>query len=546
MASILEVDQLQLPGYRLTGEGGTPGQFMRAGEDGTAAWATPEAGLPEQSGHEGDVLSTDGSSASWTAPPSGTSVTAVASGSIEDGSTVVLNSDGTVSMVSTMVSVAGNASGVVEVWDVQCCFDEGSGKLIVTYVRRAELEEDLNGFAVLGTVSGGSISFGTPVMFNPEWGVSPESDDGNTNIIYDATNGKVVIIWGAMEWGGSWGMAMWGIVGSVSGDTLQFGDAVVMKEDIFPSMMNTVYRPQTGQVINTVNCEGDQYYCVGTVSGNIITFGPCTKDLHKRDAYSAYDTLNDRLVTVYNMWYEPDGESYWYGVVVSAISGNELSKGAEIPLAAGDYGDALCCFDQTAGKTVIVYQARVGQTWMGVVATTSGESVTFGDAYELPCQDGVRGMSYSSAAGRVVIEYDEALYFVDIDGETMTCRPAGSVNGNLPRGFAFSTGSDLMAHAYVDAGDIAMAIVGRVTPEGIAFESSNITAENFLGIASAACGDGGEATVATVGSSASNLSGLTAARKHYVQNDGSLGVVPADPAVYAGLALSPSVLLLKG
>ena len=64
--------------------------FVTAAEFNTA--------LPDQTGNAGKFVTTDGTNASWdVASPS---LTAIATGTLSDGSTVIVNSDGTVSVVS--------------------------------------------------------------------------------------------------------------------------------------------------------------------------------------------------------------------------------------------------------------------------------------------------------------------------------------------------------------------------------------------------------------------------------------------------------------
>ena len=54
------------------------------------------------------------------------------------------------------------------------------------------------------------------------------------------------------------------------------------------------------------------------------------------------------------------------------------------------------------------------------------------------------------------------------------------------------------------------------------------------------------ATVNLQGSTASNVSGLTAGNTYYVQTDGTLSTSAGSPSVEAGKALSSTSILLKG
>ena len=96
--------------------------------------------------------------------PVGGEVRAVASGALANGDTVVVNADGTVSVVDVEDQAVG--SPVVfesaSSSDMSATFDSSSNKVVIAY------RDDGNsnyGTAIVGTVSGTSISFGTAVVF---------------------------------------------------------------------------------------------------------------------------------------------------------------------------------------------------------------------------------------------------------------------------------------------------------------------------------------------------------------------------------------------
>ena len=114
----------------------------------------------------------------------------VASGTIPNGATVVINTDGTVGIV-TQTGSATPSAGTPVVFESantsysSAAYDSNSGKVVIAYRDSANSEY---GTAIVGTVSGTSISFGTPVVFNN----ASTSYPGST---FDSTNGKVVIVY---------------------------------------------------------------------------------------------------------------------------------------------------------------------------------------------------------------------------------------------------------------------------------------------------------------------------------------------------------------
>ena len=143
----------------------------------------------------------------------------VASGTIESGISVVVNSDGTVSAVSetsgteSIGSEVQFESGAI----VNNCsaYDTANDRIVIAYRDNGNSNY---GTAVVGTVSGTSISFGTPVVFLT-------ANFAHTSMTFDSVNNKIVIAF--MDVGNSnYGT---GIVGTVSGTSISFGTKVVFE-----------------------------------------------------------------------------------------------------------------------------------------------------------------------------------------------------------------------------------------------------------------------------------------------------------------------------
>lgn len=119
------------------------------------------------------------------------------------------------------------------------------------------------GTAVVGTVSGTSISFGTPVVFNA-------SAMNYVDITFDSTNDKVVI-------GFNTNNSTRAVVGTVSGTSISFGSVVTIYDggsnqvridyDPTNNLVSTVFRAS-----NLANSPGVQI--LGRVSGTSLTTFP--------------------------------------------------------------------------------------------------------------------------------------------------------------------------------------------------------------------------------------------------------------------------------
>ena len=81
---------------------------------------------------------------------------------------------------------------------------------------------------------------------------------------------------------------------------------------------------------------------------------------------------------------------------------------------------------------------------------------------------------------------------------------------------------------------------GTIGGEGV----TNLTADNFLGISDGVYASGATATIQLSGVVDDAQSGLTTGSTYYIQPNGSLATTPGTPSVFAGTALSATTLLI--
>ena len=97
-------------------------------------------------------------------------------------------------------------------------------------------------------------------------------------------------------------------------------------------------------------------------------------------------------------------------------------------------------------------------------------------------------------------------------------------------------------HIFYNNADSSM----QVNPVEVATYATNVTTDNYCGIADADYADGATATIQTVGAVDDAQSGLTPGETYFVQDDGSLGTSAggAGSRAIAGLALTATNLLI--
>jgi len=102
-------------------------------------------------------------------------------------------------------------------------------------------------------------------------------------------------------------------------------------------------------------------------------------------------------------------------------------------------------------------------------------------------------------------------------------------------------GSFILAYGQDTAQDLHYARAGEAGSQSV-----QLTADNFVGVSTAAYADTATASITLQGGLSTNQTGLTAGSTYYVRTDATLSSTAGSPSVTAGKALSATKLLLKG
>jgi len=192
------------------------------------------------------------------------------------------------------------------------------------------------GTAIVGTVSGTDITFGSEVVFDgnngSEW----------TAATFDSSNNKVVIFYQDDT-----DTETNAIVGTVSGTSISFGTAVQVLDG------NNVYHNATfNSTANTVlvvlqeETTEDIELFIGTVSGTSISFGTALKVAeHAAQVAVVYDTNTQKSVVFYD---DDDDSSKGKGVVVT-VNGTNLTPENYVGISNGAYSNGATATIQISG-----------------------------------------------------------------------------------------------------------------------------------------------------------------------------------------------------
>ncbi len=351
--------------------------------------------------------------------PAGSSVKSadfVAQGTLASGVTVGLRSDGKVEAISSSSVTEQLGSAVVfesaSSGFTAATFDSVNNKVVIAYQDNGNSNY---GTAVVGTVSGTSISFGTPVLFE-------SATIYYASTTFDSNSNKVVIAY--RDAGNSnYGTA---IIGTVSGTSISFGSAVVF-ETANAGYESVVFDSNSNKIVIAYRDEGNSSSgtaIVGTVSGTSISFGSAVVfNAGTTSPISAtFDSNSNKVVIAY-----PDSGNSGYGTaIVGTVSGTSISFGSEVVYeSANTNGNVSAVFDSSNNKVVIAYPDNGNSSYgTAIVGTVSGTSISFGSptvfesayAYQISA-------TFDSNANKVVVAY------TDIGNSSYGTLAVGTVSG---------------------------------------------------------------------------------------------------------------------
>jgi hypothetical protein len=471
-------------------------------------------------------------------------VRAIASGALTDGASVVINSDGTVSVISSSSGTQSLGTSVVyesanQTFYNAPVYDANAQKVVIGYADGGNANK---GTAVVGTVSGTSITFGTPVVFE-------EGSPYYLSAVYEPNAQKVVFSY--RDTGNS--NAGTSIVGTVSGTTITFGTAAVY--DSGGSYFNEmVYHPDAQKVVITYRDIGNSNYgtaVVGTVSGTSISFGTPTvfESADTRNMSLAYEPNEQKVVVAY----EDSGSSGYGTAIVGTVSGTSISFGSAVVYESASTEDQRIVYDPDAQKVVIFYQDEGdGDKGVAIVGTVSGSSISFGT----PVIFNTAATSFITATYNTVAKSITVTYQDGLSGERELV--IGTVSGtsiSFTSSLVVYSGSTDHARAVYDSNEKVVIIAyqdqgnsnyGTAIAFRTAYEDTNLTSENFIGFSDGAFADTDSAVINTANTIDRNQSSLTAGQTYFVQTDGTLGLTADDPSVTAGTAISSTDIIVKG
>jgi len=379
-------------------------------------------------------------------------------------------------------------------------FDSSNNKIVVAY----KDDSNQHGTCAVGTVSGTSISWGTPVVF-------AAASTSYVDVTFDSSNNKVVIVYSDVA-NSEYGTA---IVGTVSGTSISFGSEVVFASAA-TVYIKAGFDSNANKVVVAYSDNGNSSYgtaIVGTVSGTSISFGTevvvdSTGSLSAAFGGFVFDSTNNKVVIPYSI---AGGATYG---IVGTVSGTSISFGTRVAIGSVSGQNLSVAFDSNAGKVVINYRDANNSDYTGsVVGTVSGTSISFGTELVIEEVHNLGATTFDSSDNKIIFFYKSS---------SLGYYRIGTVSGtSISYGSAVSLISNNLAYmaATFDSNQNTSVVVYK-----------DIGNSNY-----------GTAKGLQVSGAYPNLVPNTT---YYVQDDGTLSTTSS--SVTAGKAIANTTLLLKG
>ena len=479
----------------------------------------------------------------------------VADGGITSGKPVILTAAGKVTQVGesagseTLGSPVDAIGAAAKGYGMSTVYDAASGKMVLVYV----LNSDTDVYAVVGTISGTTISWGTPVTVS-----GAITADNWPQICYDSDTEQVIIAYQVQS------AQTYVITGKVSGTTISFGTAVSVDATANAVDFTVSYNTSDGKglVIYGLPYEGSNAgrAKVITVTGTSISLGAVNNwdtGAGGNDDYfsSCYDANAGKIVFA-----KKDGDNQGRAAVFT-ISGTTVSAGTFVNYTdSSNVTNTSITYDSTAQKVVTATRQTTTTYGYAAVGTVSGTSISFGTPVAFNSADVVAASvccAYGGDSANVTNilftpTTDNYLYYINgtVSGTSISFNTearAYSDNATSPRaGISTATSGKVLFiinPSSTVGGLIDNYIYGAVLQNVVT--TTNLTSTNLLGIASAAILDTATGTINTWGSRNEVQTSLTIASDYYVQSDGTITTASASPAQLIGEAITATQINIK-
>jgi hypothetical protein len=283
-------------------------------------------------------------------------------------------------------------------------FDDGGPTTGISLVHDPDSSKIITAFCtttlhgIVGTVSGTGITYGTAVQAN-------SNNSGDANILYDTANDKVVVMYQNGNTG--YGEA---VVGTVSGTSISWGSVVVWNS-AGTSGLSAAYDTNAGKVLAAWRSSGTAYGIVGTVSGTSISFGSSATIFsggNLQETRMVYDTNAQK--SVFTVRDASPHKGYAMVLTISGTDVTSGSSVEFLSSEVTNQSTALA-YNSTDNNVVIAYgKAGDSNNGFLAIGTISGTSISFAGETKFSSsnQTNYVKLAYKSSGNMLGIVYNDS------------------------------------------------------------------------------------------------------------------------------------------
>ena len=482
----------------------------------------------------------------------------VASGTLPNGKPVILKANGQVEAVAQTGDAQSIPAGSAATYNSSgtdplvssrgCCFiPQVANKFVIIYKDATAG----HGTAVVGTVSGISISFGTPVVFNA----------GLTNFMsIDFTasvSGRCVIAY-SNNANSAKGTV---VIGTVSGTGISFSSPIIFNDAVtrvfgvafgsgsIDDRLVISYMDQGNSNYGTAICGDVNAGGTAIAFGSEVVFNSGTSNF----ADVAFDPSNTKFV----ICYKNQSNSHYATAIVGSASSTSLSFGSNVVFLSSYTTDVSVRYNPNVGNQFVVLcsdqyaSPTKGVAYVGTVSNTTpsfGPQVVFN-----PLATTLQSIAFDpNTAGRLLVSYSDdgnssksTVNIGTISGSTLSFgNKIIAINlTSSPQTVAFdSNTSGKFVFPFIDYTNSSY---GKSLVCQLDTSVTNLTATNLLGISAGAISSGATGTINLFGGINESQSSLTIGSDYYVQTNGTITTASASPAQRIGTAISATQINIK-
>ena len=490
----------------------------------------------------------------------GNSIVGFSNGAITKGKPVIIQADGDVAQVSgsssgnpaynpgTQQISAGNTD--ISSASAQRIADNGAGTFCVVF------EYSGGHDAMIGVDNGTSITWGSEV--NMLTGA-----DGGATVYYDPDEDKFIVT--CMNESSFY----------VKSTIVSYSGTTATRGTQSSTLATTTKSDWLASAYDTTNNMG--YVAIGNTVGKMLTVGVSGSTINQSALSGLYASTSiapkyfnmvyDNTNNIGYITYRNESISDYPYLQTYTVTSSTFTFGTPTAMESTASGGTVSVAEGSAdgNGVVMVYKTSASDVLRYATPTFSGLAITIGTVSTMtsipntnPRFNGTQSVNYNPVSKTFQLAYQDTY---TTSGRYDIVTNDGTVsNGTLSWGayqVVYSTTTENSsaitgatgknannAFIVVEKSSTPWKIAGSLYGASTIVTTTNLTAENYLGVASDTVADNKNVLIDTQGAANPDQSSLTPAQLYYVQTDGTLSTTAGSPSVVAGIATSATTLLI--